>query len=252
MSTKEKGVAIRVERVRKGFSSGQQVFEGLDLQVAPGEFLSLIGPSGCGKSTLLRLLAGLESADAGEVLLSPAPRTGFVFQESHLLPWRTVYENVGLPLELQRVCVDQRPALISGALEQVGMAKEKALYPSQLSGGMKMRVSLARALVTSPSLLLLDEPFAALDELSRVHLEEELRRLWSLGGMTIVFVTHSFSEAVFLSDRIVLLSGSRKREGDSLRVELGERTQRLRSTSEFSALVQDCRRRFELLNVGAR
>jgi NitT/TauT family transport system ATP-binding protein len=247
MTTKEKraGVSIRLEGVSKRFASGRELFSKLDLSVESGEFLSVIGASGCGKSTLLRILSGLETIESGSISIEPAAEVAFVFQEPHLLPWRTVRENVLLPLELMKLPENEQEERLSGALESVGMAQEKGLYPSQLSGGMKMRVSLARALCTSPSLLLLDEPFAALDELSRVQLEEELRSLWIRRGMTVVLVTHSFTEAVFLSDRIVVLDSQKGGVGDSMAIRLGDRDEALRAKPEFSAAVSDCRTRFE-------
>jgi NitT/TauT family transport system ATP-binding protein len=244
MSDQPRGVALSLQQISKAFGD-RIVFENLNLSVPAGEFISVVGPSGCGKSTLLRLLAGLEPPDTGRLSVVPSPRTGFVFQEAQLLPWRTVLANVCLPLELQSVPLVERTERARQALQQVGLKSDETLYPNQLSGGMKMRVSLARALVTSPDLLLLDEPFAALDELSRVQLEEELRQLWVARRMTVVFVTHSFSEAVFLSNRVLVFSAKRRGIGDSLDVGLGERNEVLRRTPQFAGLVQDCRTRFE-------
>ena len=246
MSDQPHGVSLSLQQVSKAYGD-RIVFQNLNLAVAPGDFISVVGPSGCGKSTLLRLLAGLDRPDSGALSTAPVPRPGFVFQESHLLPWRTVLQNVCLPLELQSVARGERNERARQALIQVGLGAEGDLFPNQLSGGMKMRVSLARALVTSPDLLLLDEPFAALDELSRVHLEEELRQLWSARRMTVVLVTHSFSEAVFLANRVLVFSTARRGIGDTLEVNLGERNEALRRTPEFAGLVQDCRTRFENL-----
>jgi NitT/TauT family transport system ATP-binding protein len=200
------GVALRWEGVRKVFDS-RIVIEGMNLAIDPGEFLAILGPSGCGKSTLLRMTAKLASPDSGRIVAEPAEfRTGFVFQDAHLLPWRTVLDNAALPLELQGVDRDRRYPLAQAVLEQVGLHEAEALYPGQLSGGMRMRVSLARALVTEPGLLLLDEPFAALDEITRFHLEVQLRGLWQRLGMTVIFVTHSISEAAFVANRAVVLA----------------------------------------------
>jgi NitT/TauT family transport system ATP-binding protein len=180
--------------------------------VEGGAFVALLGPSGCGKSTLLRLIAGLESPSAGTIRIADensngAPgRTAFVFQDAHLLPWRTVLDNVALPLELRGVDRDEARRRALAPLAEVELADEVRAFPDQLSGGMRMRVSIARALVTEPSLLLLDEPFAALDELTRLRLDERLRALWERRRMTVLFVTHSLSEAVFLSNRAIVMS----------------------------------------------
>lgn len=200
------GVALRLDGVRKAFEN-RAVIERMDLAIDAGEFLAILGPSGCGKSTLLRMIANLTEPTGGEIGADPAEfRTGFVFQDAHLLPWRDVLANAALPLELQGVGPEQRARVASVVLEQVGLREAERLYPGQLSGGMRMRVSLARALVTEPKLLLLDEPFAALDEITRFHLEVQLRELWQRLGMTVIFVTHSISEAAFIANRAVVLS----------------------------------------------
>jgi NitT/TauT family transport system ATP-binding protein len=183
----------------------------MDLHIHHGEFVALLGPSGCGKSTLLRMIAGLDHPDAGslEILAAEAgahPAIAYVFQDANLLPWRTVLKNVALPLELMGMKKADRLARAAAALEQVGLSDALARYPAALSGGMRMRVSLARALVTQPSLLLLDEPFAALDEITRQHLDEQLRTLWMNRRMTVLFVTHSTIEAAFLADRAIVFS----------------------------------------------
>ena len=212
------GVALRLEGVRRVFDPQLVVIENLDLKIDAGEFLAILGPSGCGKSTLLRMIAGLSAPDAGRMIIEPAQlKTGFVFQDAHLLPWRTVLDNAALPLELMGAGRDERYAQARAVLSQVGLAEAESRYPAQLSGGMRMRVSLARALVTEPRLLLLDEPFAALDEITRFHLEAQLRELWRRRGMTVVFVTHSISEAAFLATRAIVLA---RREG---RVKLDRR-----------------------------
>ncbi len=186
----------------------QVVIAGMDLSIDPGEFLAVLGPSGCGKSTLLRMIARLAEPDAGRIRLEPDGerfQTAFVFQDAHLLPWRKVLDNAALPLELMGVGRAERDEKARAALEQVGLRDALARYPAQLSGGMRMRVSLARALVTEPRLLLLDEPFAALDEITRFHLDVQLRELWQSCGMTVIFVTHSVSEAAFLANRAVVM-----------------------------------------------
>ncbi|HEY2845735.1 MAG TPA: ATP-binding cassette domain-containing protein, partial [Bryobacteraceae bacterium] len=170
-------------------------------------FLAILGPSGCGKSTLLRMMADLLPPDDGRIVSGPGDfQTAFVFQDAHLLPWRNVLDNAALPLELMGSPREERYAKTRAVLEQVGLADAAARYPAQLSGGMRMRVSLARALVTEPRLLLMDEPFAALDEITRFHLEVQLRDLWQRRGMTVIFVTHSISEAAFLANRAIVLA----------------------------------------------
>jgi NitT/TauT family transport system ATP-binding protein len=204
----ERGVALHLNNVRRTFGE-LVVIDGLTLDVAAGEFLAILGPSGCGKSTLLRLVAGLNAPDGGTLVITPSDakfQTAFVFQDAHLLPWLTVLENTALPLELTGVDRAERVARASRVLEEVGLSDAERLYPSQLSGGMRMRVSLARALVTEPRLLLLDEPFAALDEITRFRLEARLRNLWMERGMTTILVTHSITEAAFLANRAVVLT----------------------------------------------
>jgi len=205
----DRAVAIALEGVHRTFrsESGGEVpaLAGIDLAVAAGEFVALLGPSGCGKSTLLRLVAGLDRPERGAVR-SAAGRVGMVFQDAHLLPWRDVLANVALPLELLGRRPAERRAQAAAAIEQVGLGDAAERYPAELSGGMRMRASLARALVTEPRLLLLDEPFAALDELTRMALDDELRRLWRAAGLTVLFVTHSIGEAAYLAERVVVLS----------------------------------------------
>ena len=201
------GVALRLEGVRRVFENNFVVIEGMDLHIDAGEFLAVLGPSGCGKSTLLRMIARLSAPDGGRIVTEPEQfPTAFVFQDAHLLPWRTVLDNAALPLELLGTGRDERYAKAREALAQVGLAEAETRYPAQLSGGMRMRVSLARALVTEPRLLLMDEPFAALDEITRFNLEVQLRDLWQRRGMTVIFVTHSISEAAFLANRAVVLA----------------------------------------------
>ena len=201
------GVAVHLEGVRKVFQD-LVVIAGMNLHIDAGEFLAVLGPSGCGKSTLLRMIAGLAQPDAGAIVTEPAGdrfQKAFVFQDAHLLPWRTVLDNVALPLELMGVERGERHDKARAALKRVQLIEALERYPAQLSGGMRMRVSLARALVTEPQLLLLDEPFAALDEITRFHLDVQLRELWRERRMTVIFVTHSISEAAFLANRAVVL-----------------------------------------------
>src|SRR5688572_14809641 len=199
-------VRVSVRGVRRDFGGGIVALDGIDLDVSPGEFVAILGPSGCGKSTLLRIVAGLDRPTSGQVEARHGGRIAYVFQDAHLLPWRNVLRNVGLPLELRGFAREHRTRTARGAIGAVGLAGFETKYPAQLSGGMRMRVSLARALVTEPRLLLLDEPFAALDEITRAALDVQLRRLWAGSGLTVIFVTHSTAEAVFLAERAVVLT----------------------------------------------
>ena len=221
-------MSIQLRDVTRQFGN-QKILERLNFKIEAGEFLTILGPSGCGKSTLLRIIAVLDVASSGSLSLDDELKArgqrSFVFQDSNLMPWRTALENVRLPLELVSGAAGAKPQALAAhslnlqalaahfpdeqalaALDKVGLKDATGLYPHELSGGMKMRVSLARALVTRPRLLLLDEPFAALDEHTRHALQEDLRVLWRELKMTVVFVTHSLSEAVFLSTRTILLS----------------------------------------------
>jgi NitT/TauT family transport system ATP-binding protein len=234
---------VELENVGKRYGAGQPVLCGISLSVAKGEFLSLIGPSGCGKSTVLKLISGLTPPTAGSIRVDGmAPKNAreivsYIFQDATLLPWRTVGQNVGLGLELEGVARPTRDRKTAALLELVGLAHVAKSYPRQLSGGMKMRVSIARALATSPRLLLMDEPFAALDEMSRDRLNEEILRLQSEQKWTAVFVTHSVAEAIFLSTRIVVLAMNPGRIHAEFPVDLPlPRTASLRDTPEFDAL----------------
>jgi NitT/TauT family transport system ATP-binding protein len=224
--------------VRRVFDPDVVAVDAIDLQIAAGEFVAILGPSGSGKSTLLRMIAGLDRPTTGTIELD---RHGiaYVFQDAHLLPWRTVLRNAALPLELMGVEKRQRREAAEAALQQVGLADAMGRYPAQLSGGMKMRVSLARALVTQPKLLLLDEPFAALDEITRQKLDEQLRTLWAAHGMTVLFVTHSTNEAAFLADRAVVLTRRPGRIVDDIRIDLpAQRTAPLRADPRFAAVTR--------------
>jgi NitT/TauT family transport system ATP-binding protein len=209
---------VALRGVGKKFGNGVVALDGLDLSVRPGEFLTLLGPSGCGKSTALRIVAGLSEPDSGTVEWSDAEwsdapagtaetrrQIGFVFQEPTLMPWATVEANVRLPLRLLGTEAGA-PARIGAALDRVGLAAFAHAYPRELSGGMKMRASIARALVTEPKLLLMDEPFAALDEITRFRLNSDLLALWQTLRKTVVFVTHSVFESVYLSSRIIVMT----------------------------------------------
>ncbi len=198
---------VRVRDVSQVFANGVRALDGASLDIEAGEFLSVLGPSGCGKSTLLRLIAGLAVPTAGTIDWPQGrPDLGFVFQEPTLMPWTTALANVALPLKLRGVARSEREARAAEALAGVGLGGFEKSYPRELSGGMKMRVSIARALVTAPKLLLMDEPFAALDEITRRRLNTDLLELWQRTRFTVVFVTHSVFESVFLSQRIVVMS----------------------------------------------
>ncbi len=201
---------VSLREVGKRFDSGTVALDGFDLDIRKGEFVSLLGPSGCGKSTALRIIAGLSAASAGAVEWrdgrQSAGRLGFVFQEPTLMPWADVAANVRLPLKLAHADDASSRAAVAQALEQVGLADFAAAFPRELSGGMKMRTSIARALVTEPPLLLMDEPFAALDEITRFKLNNDLLALWRMIERTVVFVTHSVFESVYLSQRIVVMT----------------------------------------------
>jgi NitT/TauT family transport system ATP-binding protein len=196
--------SVSAHGLRHVFGDGTVALDGIDLEVAAGSFVAILGPSGCGKSTLLRLVSGLETPTAGA--LEVRGKRAFVFQDAHLLPWRTVVDNVALPLELRGTPKNDARRLAEGPLGDVELSDALGRFPDELSGGMRMRVSIARALVTEPELLLLDEPFAALDELTRQRLDERLRALWMKKRTTVLFVTHSLTEAVFLAERAVVLS----------------------------------------------
>ena len=228
------GVPLELRAVSRTFSNGVQALAATDLTIDAGDFVSVLGPSGCGKSTLLRIIAGLDRPTAGAVSTA-GQSLAYVFQDSTLLPWRNVLRNVMLPLELEGVGSEQSRVRAMASLDQVGLADAIDRYPAQLSGGMRMRVSLARALVTNPGLLLLDEPFAALDEITRQHLDDQLRTLWLARRLTVLFVTHSTVEATFLSQRAIVLSARPGRIVLDHRVNLPlERTASLRAQPTFA------------------
>ncbi len=199
-----------LSKVYKNFLRKETVaLRDIDLDIAKGEFVSIIGPSGCGKSTLLRLIAGLERPSAGEISFGPGygrSDIGFVFQDAVLLPWKTVFENVAFPLKVKKIPLPEHEKHLDALIALVGLSEFRNALPRELSGGMKQRVSIARALSYDPPLLLMDEPFGALDALTRDTMNVELLRIWNDTRKTILFVTHSIDEAVFLSDRVVVLS----------------------------------------------
>jgi NitT/TauT family transport system ATP-binding protein len=235
------GLAVQVRSVSRKFETGVVALDGLNLDVPAGQFVAILGPSGCGKSTLLRLIAGLDKPQGGSVLVaggnaSDRTSVAYVFQDAHLLPWRDVLGNVALPLELMHVPRRQRIVAAQEAIEMVGLIDSIDRYPAELSGGMRMRVSLARAMVTRPRLLLLDEPFAALDEITRQRLDEQLYELWQRTGMTAIFVTHSTSEAVFLAQRAVVLTRRPGKIIEDRSIDLpSDRPASIRATPQFAA-----------------
>jgi NitT/TauT family transport system ATP-binding protein len=220
-------VIVRLRNVDKVYANGVEALRGLDLDVGEGEFLSLLGPSGCGKSTVLRLVAGLgevssgriEWSDAGGPGSQPTGDIGFVFQEPTLMPWATVWKNVLLPLKLRGLAPGESAPRVREAIAMVGLEGFENAYPRELSGGMKMRVSIARALVTRPRLLLMDEPFASLDEITRFKLDNDLLALWARQRWTVVFVTHSVYESVYLSTRIAVMTARPGRTAGEITVD---------------------------------
>ncbi|WP_448811564.1 ABC transporter ATP-binding protein [Agromyces bauzanensis] len=246
--------AVEVRGVDKVFAtrSGEvRALEAIDLAVAPGEFVSLIGPSGCGKSTLMRLIADLDEPTGGSLaVFGKTARQarldqeyGIAFQQAGLLPWRTVAGNVTLPLELHGVASATRASRVAELLDMVGLSDFADRYPDQLSGGMQQRVAIARALAEQPRLLLMDEPFGALDEMTREKMQTELVRISAETGAAVVFVTHSIPEAVFLSDRVVVMSPRPGRIREVVPMRLGadaeraERTEELREERAFFDMV---------------
>jgi NitT/TauT family transport system ATP-binding protein len=197
--------AVSLSQISKRFPGGTQALRDLSFAIAPGEFAALLGPSGCGKSTALRIAAGLLAPDAG-IITRDTNDIGFVFQDPTLMPWADALTNARLPLDLKHVARGEANDRTAAALKRVGLGGFEHAYPRELSGGMKMRVSLARALAAQPKLLLLDEPFAALDEITRNALGDDLLRLWREDGLTVLFVTHSVSESSFLSSRVLVMS----------------------------------------------
>jgi NitT/TauT family transport system ATP-binding protein len=236
---------VTLRNVAKAYGSGTVALRGVDLAVKAREFVTLLGPSGCGKSTILRLIAGLGELSEGRIEWAKAPgrgrrNIGFVFQEPTLMPWATVSENVHLPLRLMGEGRREAAPRVEAALAMVGLAGFAHAYPRELSGGMKMRASIARALVTEPEILLLDEPFAALDEITRFKLNNDLLELWASQKLTVVFVTHSVFESVFLSERIVVVSARPGRVIAELAVPAPyPRGKAFRTSPEYGALCRE-------------
>jgi NitT/TauT family transport system ATP-binding protein len=243
------GCHMSADRVLVDFGGGVPTLDSLSLDCPAGEFLAVIGPSGCGKSTLLRCFAGLQAVHGGTIQRATssgrAPRVAFVFQDPTLLPWRNVWENIGLPLELSGSGTRERREAAMEALQLIGLPASDAFkFPAMLSGGMRMRVSLARALVTRPDVLMLDEPFAALDDISRQQLNDELLRLWQEQRWTALFVTHNVSEAVYLSQRILVMAARPGRIVSDVRVQSPEsRDASWRGTASFASQAGDVAQR---------
>lgn len=241
---------VALRSVGKIFPNGTQALSGLELEVRRGEFLSLLGPSGCGKSTALRIMAGLSEPTEGAVAWGDTAaenhgRLGFVFQDPTLMPWASVFNNVLLPFKLKGERGPKTAERVEAALDRVGLQKFSRAYPRELSGGMRMRVSIARALVTEPQLLLMDEPFAALDEITRFKLNNDLLQVWQALRTTVVFVTHSVFESVYLSSRIVVMAARPGRVFTELTIDAPyPRGQDFRTSIEYAAL---CRRASETL-----
>src|SRR3989440_3216347 len=243
VDTSTAGLAVSLRGVTKIYDSGVTALGPFDLDVRRGEFISLLGPSGCGKSTALRLIAGLNAPTSGTVEVSRRPieargthSIGFVFQEPTLMPWASVWENVRLPLKLAHMPVADADARIGEALTQVGLGEFAQNYPRELSGGMKMRVSLARALVTDPDILLMDEPFAALDEITRFRLNNDLLSVWRTLRKTVIFVTHSVLESVYLSQRVIVMTSRPGRLSTEIRIDTPEpRGEDFRTSAAYAA-----------------
>jgi NitT/TauT family transport system ATP-binding protein len=241
-----RGVGLRYQAER----GETEALSNVDLDIAEGEFVAFLGPTGCGKSSLLRLVSDLIEPTSGSVAIRGGPAVaarrangfGFVFQDPALLSWRTALGNVQLPLEVVGYPVEQRQAHCEALLDSVGLLKFKDAYPHELSGGMKQRVAIVRALAWNASILLMDEPFSALDELTKTQLQDDLLRIWSTERKTVLFVTHNISEAVYLADRVVVMSPHPGRIRTILPVDLPRpRTEDLREQPEFLSLMRAAR-----------
>jgi NitT/TauT family transport system ATP-binding protein len=248
----EQAHVVGLKAVSKAFGQGQvRALEDIDLEIRPREFISLIGPSGCGKSTLLRIVGDLIQPSGGDVVVNGKSAHqarldrdyGIVFQDAVLFDWRTVEKNIGLPLEIMRWDRRKRAERVEELVDLVELKGFEKHHPWQLSGGMQQRVSIARALSFAPPLLLMDEPFGALDEMTRERLNLELLRIWEQSGSTVIFVTHSISEAVFLSTRVVVMSARPGRIVGVVDVDLPQpRTAETREEPRFAELIREVRR----------
>ena len=233
---------LELSDVEKRYDNGTLALERVNLKVGQHEFVSLLGPSGCGKSTALKMIAGLSPVTAGSIVWSDsigdhAKDISFVFQEPTLMPWTKVFENVWLPLRLKGVSLETAKPMVDAVLEKVGLSQFAQVYPRELSGGMKMRVSIARAMITKPRLLLMDEPFAALDEMTRFKLNNDTLALWQAQQFTTIFVTHSVYESVYLSNRIIVMAARPGRIIADIAIdEPYPRTDSFRNTSRYAEL----------------
>ena len=233
---------LELSDVEKRYANGTLALERVNLKVGQHEFVSLLGPSGCGKSTALKMIAGLSPVTAGSIVWSDsigdhAKDISFVFQEPTLMPWTKVFENVWLPLRLKGVSLETAKPMVNAVLEKVGLSQFAHVYPRELSGGMKMRVSIARAMITKPRLLLMDEPFAALDEMTRFKLNNDTLALWQAQQFTTIFVTHSVYESVYLSNRIIVMAARPGRMIADIAInEPYPRTDSFRNTSRYAEL----------------
>jgi NitT/TauT family transport system ATP-binding protein len=243
---KDRVHAITVKDVSKSFGS-LKVLDRVDCDLCDGEFVSILGPSGCGKSTLLRLIAGLNGADDGEIsvlgdkIVRPNEKIGFVFQTSNLLPWLTVRQNLLLGIELDRRASAPETGALNAVIASLGLSGFEESYPHELSGGMKQRVAIGQALIRSPQVLLMDEPFGALDALTRDKLNVELLRIWQAEQKTVLLVTHSIAEAVLLSDRVLVMSNRPGRITNEIQIKLGRprNPTEVRRMPEFGAYVTE-------------
>jgi NitT/TauT family transport system ATP-binding protein len=240
---------VSMKGISKTFSNGTIALKDFSLDIHQGEFVSLLGPSGCGKSTALRIVTGLTKPTTGKVDWPLEGRSqqdhelGFVFQEPNLMPWATVFGNVWLPLRLKGFSKKAAHDQVTEALQMVGLEQFAQSYPRELSGGMKMRVSIARALVTKPKVLLMDEPFAALDEITRFKLNNDLLHLWETHGWTVIFVTHSVFESVYLSNRIVVMATRPGRVVNDMKIDAPyPRDEEFRTSSVYSGFCRDVSR----------
>ncbi len=254
------GVSVELDGVTKVYTTRQgeeiRALEAIRLGIAAGEFVSVVGPSGCGKSTLLMLVAGLLPASGGRILLDgdvvtrPHRKIGVVFQRDLLLNWRTVLDNILLPVEIKRWSRSRYVARAEQLLAQVGLEGFASKFPDELSGGMRQRVAICRALVQDPGLLLMDEPFGAMDALTREQMNVDLQRMWQRVGNTVIFITHSIDEAVFLADRVLVMSPRPGRIELDLRIDLGRpRRPSDRANPRFLGYVERVRRIFEASGI---
>ncbi|MCL9817274.1 ABC transporter ATP-binding protein [Natronocalculus amylovorans] len=248
MASMNEMTKLDIDRVGKTFGGDEPVraLDAVDISIDDGEFVCIVGPSGCGKTTLFRIVAGLEPPTDGEIRLDgtavtePGPELGVVFQEYHLFPWLTVEENVGFGLKQQGVDKKERQRRVTEMLSLVGLADAASSYPSALSGGMKQRVAIARSLAVDPSLLLMDEPFGAVDARTKEHLQQELLEIWTETKKTILFITHDVDEAVALADRVVVMAADPGRVSEIVSIDVPR--PRRRSDPAVGAYVEQIRR----------